>query len=74
MSSEPLLKLQLDVAKNQHGSIIGSGGAILRDLESKTGEIFFHFLLIEPLGCTVKVPGKTDESNLVEVLFIHQQL
>lgn len=41
MSAEPLLKLKLDVAKNQHGTIIGSGGSILRDLESKTGTDIF---------------------------------
>mmetsp|Transcript_1415 Transcript_1415/g.1876 ORF Transcript_1415/g.1876 Transcript_1415/m.1876 type:complete len:325 (-) Transcript_1415:65-1039(-) len=53
MSHSPLVVAKFDIPKNQYGGIIGSGGATLRDLESKS-------------GCTITMPPKDGASSIVE--------
>lgn len=52
IGEEPFGQLVLDIPKNKHGIILGSGGSTIRDLEQKT-------------GCNINVPGRDEKTSHV---------
>jgi len=54
VGTDNFVKVVLDVPKNKHGIILGSGGSNIRELESKT-------------GCEIAIPGKSDSSTHITI-------
>ncbi len=47
ISTDPLTTIHIDVSASYHGQIIGKGGATLKDLERKSGNIAIGDLILQ---------------------------